>query len=150
MGAELDLRFLAFHEPRDIFAMHDPDEGADKRERKDEGRPAEKPRPEGAEGRGSQGRERGDAEEKSHEQPDGEEDKPQRPVEAKQDPDIGGNPLATLEAEPNGKQMAGKGGKAGNEAGCLAAERLHDEDGYRGLQRIGNERQSRDLLVAGA
>src|SRR5262245_39053102 len=111
MEAEFDLRFLTFDEPHDIGAMHDPDEDADERERKNEGMRAEEPGPEGTQGRCGQGRKRGDAEEEGHDKPNGEEDEAKRPIEAEQDSDIGGDALATLEAQPDGKQMPGKSGK---------------------------------------
>src|SRR5689334_19904617 len=71
-------------------------------------------------------------------------------MEPEQDPDIGGDTLAALEAKPDGKKMTGKGGKTGDETGCLAAQRLHDEDRDRSLHRIGEKGQGRELLVAGA
>src|SRR6185437_6108078 len=146
LGAALaNPRLLASRQPPDVRGVADVEQhGEQKKQRRElpvvgqseqgKARSARTERGEGGIARGER-----------NEQPDRAEGDACGPIQPEQDADVGRNALAATKAEPDGKEMAEKGAKSGQDGGLLAPMG-GNEHGAATLGRIENERRRSKLL----
>src|SRR5581483_10415446 len=148
-AAFANARLLALRQPSDVGGMADKEKHGQQQEERAK-RPVSGDREQGyACGTCGERRERGIARGEGDNQPDGAEGDAGRPVKPEQDTDIGGDPFAAVEAEPDGEEMAEKGAEPGQERRRLAPVRS-EQHGGRPLGSIEEERQRGELLGARA
>ena len=106
---------------------------------------------------GDQRRQRGIAPDHGGRRPHQAEQDAGRPMQGEQRADVGGHPLAAVEAQPHGEQVAEEGAEAGDVGelerleGDVALGHLVDQQhGKRALQRIEQQRRGGEALAAGA
>ncbi|MCY1560699.1 hypothetical protein D9M68_978690 [compost metagenome] len=87
--------------------------------------------------RRDQGRQGRIAQGEGHDQPSRRRQQPQRPAGGQDQAEEGRHPLAPLEAQPDGEQVAQEGRAAGDGARYLAVEQVAgDQQGERPLARV--------------
>src|SRR5262245_55098195 len=100
-----DLALGAVEEPRDVGAVHDPQQQRQQREQHRLRPIADEPQRERRCRAGNERGKRGVTGERGDREPDQAEGDRRRPRQAEQQADIGGDALAALEAEPNREEM---------------------------------------------
>src|SRR5262249_4275342 len=108
VGGCADLTLGAVEEPRDVGAMHDPQQQRQQREQHRRRPIPHEPQRKWRRRAGNERGKRGVARERGDDEPDEAEGDRHRPCQRQQEADIGGNALAALEAEPKREEVAEK------------------------------------------
>ena len=146
-----DLAFAALQEPGDVLAMHEPEQqGQGRHQRRGPGVADPEPQQQRRQQARQQRRKRGIAAEIGDADPDRGKDQRDREFQADEDAEIGRDPLAAPELQPDREEMAEEGAETRQKRGLAATEQEGaDQHGRRALEHVARQRQRRQLLVAG-